>query len=196
MPKVSKYPQSLPLEQFAIWRDGFTADEIEQIIFLESLQSFEKGVVGSESKKNLEARDSDIQWIHPDQNSAWIFDKFSEIISHVNRDHFMLDIDGFDAFQLTKYEEDQHYSWHWDYEFGYRTWVRKISCVMLLSDPEEYEGGEFEICLNGNFTKTNVIKPKKGDIIFFASWMPHRVLPVTSGERRSLVAWVMGKREC
>jgi PKHD-type hydroxylase len=83
-----------------------------------------------------------------------------------------------------------------DYEFGWKNYIRKISVVILLSDPEEYDGGEFEICLNGNLDSIESMKPKAGDVIFFASWMPHRVAPVTRGTRKSLVAWVMGKREC
>lgn len=191
--RVNKY--NAALEQFAIWRGGFTNEEIDQIKFLEELQSFKKGIVGKDELK-LNVRDSDIQWLFKDENSHWVFDKLSSIISQVNTDHFMLDIDGFENLQYTKYAEDQHYDWHWDYEFGWREYVRKISCVLMLSDPSEYEGGEFEICNNGNFNDVKKFKPGKGDIVFFASWMPHRVLPVTSGNRRTIVCWVMGKREC
>jgi PKHD-type hydroxylase len=191
---VNKY--NAALEQFAVWRGGFTNDEVEQIKFLENLQEFTKGVVGSSADPKLDVRDSDIQWLHKDQNSYWVFDKMSQIIAQVNYDHFMFDIDGFEAFQYTKYAIGQHYDWHWDYEFGWKNFNRKISCVMMLNDPSDYEGGEFEICNNGNLNDIKKFKAGKGDIIFFSSWMPHRVLPVTSGERKSLVCWVMGKREC
>ena len=67
---------------------------------------------------------------------------------------------------------------------------------MLLTGPDEYEGGELEIINNGNLEEKISFKPNKGDVVFFASWMPHRVVPVTSGLRKSLVAWVMGEREC
>ena len=46
----------------------------------------------------------------------------------------------------------------------------------------------------GNFNNIAVLKPKKGDIVFFASWMPHRVRPVTLGTRRSIVSWILGKK--
>jgi predicted 2-oxoglutarate/Fe(II)-dependent dioxygenase YbiX len=80
-------------------------------------------------------------------------------------------------------------------EFGWQNYQRKISAVMMLTGPDEYEGGELEVCNNGNFEDIQILKPNKGDIVFFASWMPHRVKPVTSGERKSLVMWVMGKRQ-
>lgn len=192
------YKYSAPLEQFAVWRGAFTQEEIEKINFLEELQQFQHGQVGTDSdgKTVKDIRDSDISWLHLDQNSQWIFDRFSQIIPKVNYDHFMLDVDGFETLQYTRYKLNQHYTWHMDYSFGWQNYVRKISVVMLLSSPEEYEGGEFEICTDGNLDDIKSLKPEAGDIIFFASWMPHRVKPVTSGSRKSVVAWVMGKREC
>lgn len=185
-----------PLECFAIWRGGFTPDEVDQIAYLEKLNHFSKGVTGSSQSPNKEVRDSDIAWLFPDENTTWVFAKMGGIISKVNYDHFLYNIEGIESFQFTKYREDGHYTWHFDQDMGWQNYVRKISVVMMLSDPSEYEGGEFEICTNGNLDDIKTVKPDKGDIIFFASWMPHRVKPVTSGERKSLVTWVMGKREC
>lgn len=186
-----------PLECFAVWSGGFTDDEIEKIVFLEQLQTFDRGRVGDDTGEAPDdVRNSDVAWIHPDQNSDWLFQRISSITSQVNYDHFMYNIDGIEAFQYTKYALNQHYTWHWDVSFGWENFQRKISLVVMLSDPDEYEGGEFEICNNGNLDSIVSLKPKKGDIIYFASWMPHRVKPVLSGERKSLVAWIMGKREC
>jgi PKHD-type hydroxylase len=191
---IPKYRK--PLDCFACWSNGFSEEEIEKIIFLEQLQSFERGRVGdSEAPADDTIRNSDVAWIHHDQNSDWLFERIAGITSIVNYDHFMYNIDGIEAFQYTRYKPSQHYTWHWDKDFGWAKFERKISLSVLLSDPEEYEGGEFEICNNGNLDMLTSVKPKKGDILFFASWMPHRVKPVISGERKSLVAWVMGERE-
>ena len=189
------YKYNAPLECFAVWENGFTPEEIDKINFLEDLQNFDRAKVGKEtSDAKKEIRDSEVAWIVPDHNSNWLFERLGQITSAVNHQHFMYDIEGVETLQYTKYKLDQHYTWHWDVEFGWQNFQRKISAVMMLTDPEEYEGGEFEICINGNFEDTRVLKPKKGDIVFFASWMPHRVKPVISGERKSLVMWVMGKR--
>lgn len=185
------------LRCFAVWSGGFSEDEIEKIVFLEQLQNFDKGKVGDDPNQPApeSVRNSEVAWIFPDQNSDWLFQRISGITSRVNYDHFMYNIDGIDSFQYTKYGIDQHYTWHWDVAFGWENYQRKISLIVMLSDPDEYEGGEFEICNNGNLDEIVSIKPAKGDIVFFASWMPHRVKPVTSGERKSLVAWVMGERQ-
>lgn len=190
------YKYNAPLECFCVWENGFTPEEVDQILYLESLQSFGKGSVGSaNAAPNKDVRDSDVAFIQPDQHSQWVFERLGLITSTVNHQQFMYDIEGVESLQYTKYQLDQHYTWHWDVEFGWQNFQRKISFVMMLTDPEEYEGGEFEICTNGNLDDNKLLKPKKGDIVFFASWMPHRVKSVTSGERKSLVGWVMGKRQ-
>jgi len=41
-------------------------------------------------------------------------------------------------------------------------------------------------------SKGKTAKLKQGQAIFFASWLQHRVKPVTRGERKSLVMWFGG----
>lgn len=181
---------------FAVWPGAFSTEEVDKIAFLEKLQNFEQGKVGGRNQEpHPDVRNSEISWIFPDQNSHWIFERFGQLIPRVNHDHFMFNIKGLENLQYTKYGIDQHYNWHWDLSFGWENYQRKMSVILMLSEPDEYEGGELEICNNGNFDDTWVAKPNRGDMIFFASWMPHRVRPVTSGIRKTLVGWVMGPRE-
>jgi PKHD-type hydroxylase len=65
--------------------------------------------------------------------------------------------------------------------------VRKISMTLLLSDPSTFEGGELEFMDEGR-----MLKLQQGQAVFFASWLQHRVKPVTKGERYSLVMWFGG----
>ncbi len=185
-----------PCDQFCIWNGGFTEDEIEKIVFLENLLTFEKGLTGPLTEPNVKIRDSEISWIVPDMNSDWIFQRFASIIGKINYDHFLYNIDWMENLQYTKYGENGHYEWHLDVQSSWQNFQRKISAVMLLNNPDEYEGGEFEIVTNGLITEPKSWKPNKGDIVFFASTMPHRVKPVLSGERKSIVTWIMGKRDC
>lgn len=62
---------------------------------------------------------------------------------------------------------------------------RDISIICYLND--DYEGGELEFPFLGL-----KIKPIRGTIISFPSYYeyPHRVHPVTKGERFSLVTWI------
>ena len=61
----------------------------------------------------------------------------------------------------------------------------------MLSDPSEYEGGDFEIDMHG-ILKPETLKLGKGDIIFFDSHVSHRVTTITSGVRKTLNTWIWG----
>jgi PKHD-type hydroxylase len=185
------------LNRFCVATKAFSDEEVEKILDLEDLQKFRKGSVGTGvvGQVNKKTRDSDVMWVMHDQNSDWLFSKFSQLTSMVNYDHFMYDIDGFESFQYTVYKskDKQHYDWHVDAGNLSTPYERKISATIVLTPAEKYEGGEFEIVMDGQVGSPQLLKPEAGDVIFFDSRMPHRVRPVTSGVRKSLVAWVMGK---
>ena len=116
--------------------------------------------------------------------------------------------------QYTRYEEGQFYGWHND--AGIATHykpvsvsnrqdglaqdffnenielVRKLSFVMQLSDPDDYEGGNLQLLdESGN----SYIAPRqRGTVILFDSRTQHRVLKVTKGIRKSIVGWTVGPR--
>lgn len=192
---IQKYNKIL--HQYCVVNGVFTKEEVEMILDLEDLQKFSKGKVGGMDpggSVNEETRNSDIMWIELDDFSMWLFDKFGKLVSDVNGDFFMYNVHGFDSFQYTVYRESNHYTWHIDMGNMSTNFERKISATIALTDPSEYEGGDLEIVPNGNVDSPVVIRPNIGDVVFFASWMPHRVTPVTSGVRKSLVNWVMGER--
>ena len=110
------------------------------------------------------------------------------------------------ASKFTIYEKDQHYGWHIDSnetpyinhnDNGFNGKLRKLSTVISLSDPLDYEGGQFEFDFRNkdegsNLFEVNEIKPI-GSIITFPSFVWHQVKPVTKGTRYSLVLWHLGK---
>lgn len=91
--------------------------------------------------------------------------------------------------QIGRYTDGGHYDWHIDAfppdDYGFQ---RKISAVMFLNDPEEYEGGEFAIAKMPDIPA----KPNKGTIVVFPSVLEHRVSPVTDGTRVTAVCWMLG----
>jgi len=93
-----------------------------------------------------------------------------------------------DSFQYTIYYGDGgHYDWHVDMGPGISN--RKISCVLQLSDPEEYDGGDLQMNPGGQIL---TVPKQLGTICFFPSFMLHRVTPLNSGVRKSLVNWFCG----
>lgn len=193
---VKRY--SRQLIQFCIVSDVFSKQEVQKIIELEDLEKFQQAAVNLGNDGNgidQNSRNSNVMWVFPSDNSNFIFERFTHLIPQVNYDHFMCDIQGFEPFQYTTYKENEFYDWHMDSFDIYTDLERKMSISLVLSEPDTYEGGEFEIVFNGRVDKSVVVKPNAGDVIFFASTMPHRVKPVTSGVRKSLVTWVSGKRQ-
>ena len=66
---------------------------------------------------------------------------------------------------------------------------RKLTSVLQLDGPEDYEGGTLELLPCGSIRE---IEKKKGYMVTFPSFVLHRVTPVESGIRRTLVAWFTG----
>ena len=197
MYRIRRYPGLYT--QFGIWKEAFSESEVSKITFLEKMHKFEKGTIfnNGEPQENNKSRDCELAFLEVDQHTAWIYERLGNIIPVANKDLFMLDIGYIATLQYTIYRgsKEQHYDWHFDRLIDYQDFERKISGVVMLSDPDEYEGGDFEIIINGNPEEVQTHRPLKGEIIFFSSTFPHRVTPVTGGTRKSLVFWVEGKRE-
>ena len=134
---------------------------------------------------------------------AWIKEvsflkSFYEIGQRINQlCQWNFDIKGMEPIQFGIYSEGGKYDWHVDQ--GTTTLlkngsVRKISMTLFMNNPDEYEGGEFDLELFHPDKKPRykTFKLKKGSAIFFQSDVFHRVRPVTSGVRKSLVAWYSG----
>jgi len=140
-------------------------------------------------------RRSTISWI-PTNKAAPIYQIIKRWMEMTNTNHF-----GFDTVQLTEagqyteYSKGDFYKWHMDsgVEMSEMPPVRKISMTLLLNDPKEFEGGDLEIYCNDHTNpKKNKFKLKQGYAVFFASFLLHRVRPVTEGNRKSLVMWFGG----
>ena len=136
-----------------------------------------------------EKRITTISWI-PFKDMPEMYRDIERTMLQANNNHF-----GFEGMQLTEVAQFTHYltggfyDWHMDNDVQgkHQPPVRKISMTLLLSDPSTFEGGELEIMSKGKTAKL-----KQGQAIFFASWLQHRVKPVTQGERKSLVMWFGG----
>ena len=89
------------------------------------------------------------------------------------------------------------YKWHSDIgtinddEEEGTTDIRKLSLVLCLSRKEDYEGGELQLILDGR-REMDTLKLDMGDCVIFPSTTLHRVRPLKSGERTTIVGWYGG----
>ena len=158
-------------------------------------RDYESALVGPEGRGRYEenTRKSEVSWINWDE---WIPGIIHNMMISANNEIFKYDLTHFDSqIQSTVYEgKGSYYSWHVDnnkpYERDGMWHERKLSCSLILRDPDEYEGGELEFSYySKRFLR---VKPDAGTAVIFPSWLPHRVKPLRSGKRRSLVAWMNG----
>jgi PKHD-type hydroxylase len=105
----------------------------------------------------------------------------------INKHQWNYDISGIQEIQIGHYEEGGHYDWHPDTMTpDENNMQRKLSAVLMLSDPNDYEGGLLEI------KDAELPKLKQGSIVVFPSPLIHRVTKVTKGNRFTAVAWAVG----
>lgn len=172
------------------YTNAFTPEEIIEIRELGDNLPKQKAVTGGgDEARESDYRISDISWFSENESSRWLYEKIAEYAIAANRDMWNFDIWGyFDELQYTTYYGDGgHYDWHAD--LGPKISNRKLSCVLQLSDPGEYEGGDLEM----NIGSSILTVPKGlGTLCFFPSFVLHRVTPLTGGVRTSLVTWFSG----
>ena len=169
----------------------FTAKLCKEIIDLSSTLKKDQGKIYSKDVGDYDKkrRDSTIRWI-PFNKMQPMYDDLIHLIQKINRNHF-----GFNNLQITEeaqvseYSKGQFYHWHTDSPIYMDTEppVRKLSMTLLLNDPSEFEGGNLEIA------GKNLSPMKQGHAAIFASFLQHRVIPVTKGVRKSLVVWFSGE---
>lgn len=179
------------------WEDFLTAEELDLILTLPEWGALEEGKINPKSgitgTLDAEIRKSQIGWVLPTEHSAFLWEKISKLIANINAQFFNFDISGiYEPMQLTQYkgEEQGRYNWHPDMSMNQSGVMRKLSMVLSLSDPSEFTGGELQ--LKDKDDEPTTVELAKGRAWFFPSWVLHRVAPVTSGVRKSLVVWAGG----
>ena len=174
-------------QQFHIWQSALSKQQIIKILNLVDNNSLLNAPVFSSSKSIQKKRSSKICWM----NESWVQKLLWEYILEANKKTFHVDVINKSEIQFTEYRSDEggKYDWHHDVNWNAQEGLdRKLSISIQLSDKTDYEGGDFEF----EEVKSSMDFKAIGTIIIFPSYLRHRVTKVTSGTRRSLVAWFYG----
>jgi len=182
-------------EPFAWWEGAFSEQQLNWLQQQAKSSQHKAGVGGGSGVGGVDPniRRSNVYWLANTQDTNWVFETLAHVVSSLNAQFFRFDLTGFgEQIQLTHYDESEKgmYGWHVDMGPNPNSPCRKLSIVLQLSDPVDYEGGVLEIQPHGK----GIIKMRKqrGLIVAFPSWTLHQVTPVTQGNRQSLVAWISG----
>jgi PKHD-type hydroxylase len=206
-------PDVPPYHPVQVHRRAFTPAQCDRIIELGSLlPTGLAGLEGDDGRPTSDPglRDARTAWIPVSPATEWIYRKLATVAERANR-QYRFDLTGFDEdLQFTTYDRPgAFYTWHQDGLDG-TVGTRKLSLVAQLSDPAGYRGGELELFASvGDQPEQDLGRSSgsdepaggpdsddpaiaRGSVIVFPSFEFHRVRPLRSGVRHSLVSWVSG----
>lgn len=102
------------------------------------------------------------------------------IARFTNDTYWGYDLDPGQHSWLQTYEAGNSYMRHFD---GAPGQTRKLTAVLMLSDPAAYAGGDLEIFV----VPTSIKIPRtRGTVVVFQPWLEHEVTPVSSGIRQTI----------
>jgi len=186
-------PYTEKTEPWVWWRGAFSEKELDFLQGQAKNAETEAQIGGHRvAEQELhKIRRSKLNWLANTPETEWVFKKLADVVSSLNSEFYRFDLTGFgEQLQLTNYDQENQgmYGWHQD-SGGHRSVCRKLSLVLQLSSPSEYEGGNLQI-MTGMQPET--LTKERGLIVAFPSYTLHQVTPVVAGSRQSLVVWISG----
>ena len=158
-----------------------SVDECESVLkrCLADLILVEGKTYSEKTKKFKNLRKSEVAFI---ENPGSINDRiFLEINKNVSVKGFEPSVE---SFQFTKYSEGDYFDWHKD---SNDTIYKDRFYTVVIPLNEEYDGGEFQLLVEN---KEIDLCQDRGNLFIFPANTTHRVKPIASGTRYSLVSWI------
>jgi len=177
--------------EWAYLKEYFTHEECDRIIGLGNSHPRQVSAVNVTNDVLNSLRKGHVVFLKStDSNNDWIFEKMATAVRGLNKQFWNFDLNFIETLQFSIYDDpNDFYGAHMDMAHA-RPEARKLSIVVQLSDPADYQGSNLQFhSSNLNFYDTI---NDRGTLIAFPSYMVHRVTPLTSGIRYSLVSWVCG----
>ncbi len=188
--------------QYWYFKKTIPSEQIDLIINLCEQNNLQSATIDTENPVlDYKKRDCSISWC----NDKIIYDIINPYILNANKNAgWNYEISWNEDCQYTVYNKSQFYGYHIDaldepyqnhINKNYQGKIRKLSMTLQLTDPSEYEGGNFYFkYFNNGRVKEDEVKgaKEKGTLIVFPSSVLHQVTPVTKGTRKSLVCWSLG----
>ena len=160
---------------------------------------FKKGETGIREFGNIDSDSSNnrnIAYLHPSPETHGLYDLLESFVNQANTETYNFNISYVtDPIHYVIYPENGgHLTWHMDIGAGHVN-LRKLAMTVQLSDPDDYEGGDFQIWMGGEEKTESVLtlSREKGDVLIFPTYLMHRVTPITKGQRKALVFWTGGE---
>jgi PKHD-type hydroxylase len=186
--------------EWCYFKSYFPARFCEQIVETALTRPAQEGAIGTDTgvKTDNSFRRSQIRFVNRgDADLDFLFDDLWKLAVRANQDWFDVQISKLDYYQIAEYDSayQGEYKTHHDvfYINGDPYYHRKLSCVIQLSDPNQYKGGDLTFVDVHAYPNAEELR-QQGTVIFFPSFVRHAALPVTEGKRHSIAAWFDGPK--
>jgi PKHD-type hydroxylase len=185
---------------YVCWDNFFTDEELDRLEKYCDTGDLESLCVMDDAGESIidhDFRQADGKIHFMDLDNKWIFQKLTELSTLINDQVYNYNITDFNFFQYTEYNKvGSKHNLHMDMVLGDKVpkdmiLPLKLSCSLILSDIKDFEGCDFEVMIDW---RNIPIEQKRGRLIAFPSFMPHRITPLVSGKRKAIVFWVRGPR--
>lgn len=172
------------LQQPFVYRRIFSKEQCEAI---QAIGAGRRIWDGKSTSDEDDYRVCKTSWIEETAETSFVFARLREVVRSVNG-LYALDAKGFaEPLHYVVYEPGGRFDWHTDLGPGPMS-TRKVSISIQLSDDSDYSGGDLEFCPHGVIDEFR----GQGNAIAFPAYIAHRVIPVATGVRHALVAWIHG----
>jgi len=118
------------------------------------------------------------------------FDLIHQKVQHCNKNTY--------NFELNTYLEHKYLEYSGENTPNFHLGIgpdlynqRKLTYIIHLNDPSEYEGGELQLFLN--YDKIFRVPNEKGTMVLFPSFILHKITPLTKGTKEVTMGFVGGK---
>ena len=158
--------------------------ECEDLLQFSLTKKLRPATIDNDNVVNLKSRKSNIFFYDYSLDFPNLNKKLINIFKkEVNVKGYNIDFTN-NKFQFTQYTKDGYYNWHED--SGLDMYQERY-CSMVIQLNDEYTGGELQI----KDKDENEITLEKGlgNLFIFYSHLTHRVKPIITGTRYSLVNW-------
>lgn len=182
--------------EWCYFKSYFSKEYCNSILEKSKDLEFKKANLGENGLTTIDGyRKSDVTWLFP-QDFSDLYDEIWKLEREANKKWFGFHIDNLEYIQLAKYDGNiqGEYKRHKDV-----FWVnnserhRKLSAVVQLSDPNDYEGGDLTFFQCNEYPNKEDIR-QQGTVTFFPSFIDHQANPVLKGTRYSMAIWFEGPK--
>jgi hypothetical protein len=159
-------PNNLP---FAVINERYLSDgQCNNILTtMAKIEPYKMGVCGGVTKE---------------MSVPWMFGlrPVEDLVRHVNAEFWQYDLFDETKAWMQTYNTNDSYLFHMD---GAPGQMRKLTAIVILSDPEDYTGGTLQF-----YSAPEYFTPeqKRGTVIVFPHWLLHNVETITSGTRQTI----------